>query len=306
MYDTIIIGAGPAGMTAGIYTARKKMKTLIISQDVGGQMAKTAIIENHPGEKITDGVGLAFKIKKQAEDFGVEFVTSKVKAIKKQADNLFEIETEDNKKFQTKSIILAFGMEKRKLGLENEKNFMNKGISYCVTCDGPLFKNKKVAVVGGGNAGAEAVEFLAKSCPKVYWLEMMPKLNADKILQNRIAKLENVKTMTDTQITDFIGDDKLEKITLRQAQGTSDKSEVKSLEVSGVFVEIGYISHSEWLKDLIDLDKMGQIKVNELCQTNVPGIFAVGDCTQTKYKQIVIAEGMGAIAGLEAYEFINK
>jgi len=300
IYDLIIIGAGPAGMTAGIYAGRKEMKTLILSKDVGGQMAKTAIIENHPGEIITDGVALAFKIKEQVEKTGVDFETQTIKSIKSTKDDMFEVESESGQKYITKSVILAFGLARRKLGLDNEKDFEGKGLVYCVTCDGPLFKDKPVAVVGASNAGAEAAEFLAKICPKVYWIEMTDKINADKILADRVTKLKNVKVLLSSQITELVGESKLERIILRQAQGDT------SLEVSGLFVEIGYVPQSEWIKDLVALDKGGQIKINELCQTNVPGIFAAGDCATTKYKQIVIAEGEGATAALEAYEYINK
>jgi len=301
-HDVIIVGAGPAGMTAGIYAARKQMKTLILSSDVGGQMAKTAIIENHPGEVVTDGVALSFKIKEQAESFGVKFETQKVKKLeqKKEKNNLFEITTENEKKFLTKSVILAFGMRKRKLNLPNEDSLIGKGISYCITCDGPMFKNKKVAVIGGGNAGAEAVEFLAKICPQIYWLEILPELLADKILQNKISKFDNVEIFTQSSVKEIVGEKILEKIILNQAGQT------KELEIQGLFVEVGYESQAEWLGNLVKLDARQQIIINDLCHTSQSGIFAAGDCVDSKYKQIVIAEGQGAIAALEAYEFINS
>ena len=315
VYDLIIIGAGPAGMTAGIYASRKEMKTLVISQDVGGQMSKTAAIENYPGVEKIDGVALAFKIKKQVEGFGAEFITDKVKEIKQLTTHSqqleFEVIMEDNKKFRAKSIILAFGLEKRKLGLANEEKFIGNGLSYCVTCDGPMYRDENVAVVGGGNAGAEAVEFLAKICPKVYWLEVMDKINADEILVNRISKLKNIKIMTSVQVAELIGKDKLESIKIKPADskiGEEPHHPVfqENIHISGLFVEIGYTPKSDWLKKMVDLDKRGQIKVDNLCHTNMPGIFAAGDCTDTKYKQIVIAEGQGAIAALEAYEYVNK
>jgi len=320
IYDTIIIGAGPAGMTAGIYTGRKEMKTLIIGKDVGGQMAKTAIIENHPGDKITDGVGLAFKIKEQVESFGVEFQTAEISAVKKQETrnkkqgNEFKIITKDNKEYLTKSVILAFGLGRRKLGVADEVKFEGKGLSYCVTCDGPMFKDKPVAVVGASNSGAEAVEFLAKICPKVYWIEVMEEVGADKILADRVSKLDNVEILLSSEIAELIGKDKLEGVRIKSTDSGNDEilKQVQDdkndgiLSVKGVFVEIGYVTWSEWLKDLVELDDKGQIKVNDLCHTNVKGIFAAGDCTNVKYKQIVIAEGQGAVAALEAYEFVQK
>lgn len=303
LYDTIIIGAGPGGMTAGIYAARRAMKTLVLG-DLGGQMAKTLVVENHPAVKSANGLDIAMQIQEQAKGFGVEFEMEKVKKINSQPttnnSQSFEVICEDDKKFLTKSIILAFGLDKRKLGLDKEKELEGRGLSYCITCDGPMFKNKPVAIVGGGNAGAEAVEFMAKICPKVYWLEMMETIRADKIFQDKISKLDNVEVLTNTQISELKGEKKLEGIKIK----TNEQE--KDLDVEGVFVEIGYISHSEWLGDLIELDSHGQIKTDKLTHTNIPGIFAVGDCTDVKYKQIVIAEGEGAIAALEAYEYINQ
>jgi alkyl hydroperoxide reductase subunit F len=304
IYDVIIIGAGPGGMTAGIYTTRRAMKTLILGKDIGGQMGKTIIVENHPGIKSGSGIDIAFGMQEQVKSFGAEYEIETVKEIKKE-NNLFEIKTTSEKIYESKSVILAFGLEKRKLGFPNEKKLEGRGLSYCITCDGPMYKDKNVAIVGGGNAGAEAVEFMAKICPKVYWLEIMEKINADKILQNRIAKLNNVEIMTNTKITEVVGENNLEKIKIQKAPFDDAQGET-SLKVSGVFIEIGYVSHSGWLKDLIDLDKIGQIKIDKNCHTNLDGVFAIGDCTDVKYKQIVIAEGMGAVAGLESYEYVNK
>ena len=308
IYDTIIIGSGPGGMTAGIYTARRAMKTLILGKDLGGQMSKTLIVENHPGVKTSDGISIAMQIQEQAKSFGVEFESEKVKTIERE-EKLFNIKTESGKVFNSKSVILAFGLEKRKLNLQNEEKIEGRGLSYCVTCDGPMFKNKINAVVGGGNSGAEAVEFLSKISTKVYWIEVMEKINADKILQDRISKLENVEIMTNTKVTKLIGAEKLEEIIIEKndpkSTGSLDPARDR-LRVAGVFVEIGYVSQSEWLDNFVELDNFGQIKINNLCHTNQPGVFAIGDCTEIKYKQIVIAEGMGAIAGLESYSYVNK
>ncbi len=312
-YDVIIVGVGPAGLTAGLYAARRAMKTLIIGQEVGGQMAKTFLIENYPGLKTTNGLTLAFQIKEQAENFGAEFEMNIIKEIKKSvnSDHLseFEIVTEDGKSWLTKTVILAFGLEKRKLNLKDEAKFAGQGLSYCITCDGPLFKGKKVAVVGGGNAGAEAVEFMAKICPRVYWLEALDHLNADFVFQERIKKLNKVKIKVSTEIVELIGKDKLEGIRVKSS-GSKKRGILRSaqdkLKTEGLFVEIGYKPKTNWLKGLVTLDKLGQIKVDELGQTNVPGIFAAGDVTNVKYKQIIVAEGRGAIAALEAYEYINR
>jgi thioredoxin-disulfide reductase len=297
-FDTIIIGQGPAGMSAGIYTARREMKTLIIGKDLGGQMAKTMVIENWPGVETGDGISLSEKLKEQTKSFGVQFETDDIESIEKDGDN-FKLKSK-TKEYFTKSVILAFGLEKRKMGIEGEEDFENKGISYCVTCDGPLFKGKNVAVVGGGNSGAEAVEFLAKICPKVYWIELMKEMRAENILTNRIKKMDNVEIMKQTRPTKLSGEMMLEKIKVETQNGE------KELDVKGLIVEIGHIAKTKWLEGVVDLDEMGQIKVNEDCKTSTDGIFAAGDVTNTKYKQIAVASGMGAIAGLEAYSYIQK
>ncbi len=299
IYDTIIIGSGPAGMTAGIYTARRAMKTLIISKDVGGQMSKTLVIENYPGFKTTDGVGLSFQIKEQVDALGVEFELSLAEKIVKK-NNIFEITTNENKIFQAKSVILAFGLEKRKMGVAREEELDGKGLSYCINCDGPLFKNKNVAVVGGGNAGAEAVEFLAKICPKIYWLEINGKIRADAITFEKIKKLNNVEISLGTEVKELIGKQNLQKIKINQ------KNKIKKIDVEGVFVEIGIKPKVDWLNNFVKLDEQKQIKVNDLCHTNMQGVFAAGDITDTKYKQIVVAQGQGAIAALEAYSYVFK
>ncbi len=298
IFDVIIIGSGPAGMTAGIYCARRTLKTLIISKDVGGQMSETLIIENYPGFKKIEGVNLSFQIKDQVEALGVEFELSLASKIIKK-NNLFEITTDENKIFQAKSIILAFGLEKRKLGVKKEKKFDGKGLSYCINCDGPLFKNKTVAVVGGGNAGAEAVEFLAKICTKIYWLEINKKIIADEIILNKINKFKNVEISLNTEVKELIGDQKIESIKINQ------KNKTKKISVEGIFVEIGIKPKINWLNNIVELDEQKQIKVNEFCHSNTPGIFSAGDITNTKYKQIVVAQGQGAIAALEAYNYIN-
>jgi len=299
IFDVIIIGSGPAGMTSAIYTARKEMTTLVIGKDIGGQMSKTFVIENAPGVEKIDGISLSFKMQEQTESFGAEFETAEIIKIKKE-NNVFNLIDKDNKNYKAKSVILAFGLEKRKLGLPSESKFEGKGISYCVTCDGPIFKGRDMAVIGGGNAGAEAVEFLAKICPKIYWLEVMNEIKADEIFTNRIKKLNNVKILTSTKILEFLGDDEL-----KGAKIKNNKQENK-LKFAGAIVEIGYKANTEWVSKLVELDNFGQIKTNQFCETNTPGIFAVGDITNIKYKQIVIAEGQGAIAGLGVSDYVQK
>ena len=300
IYNTIIIGAGPAGLTAAIYAARRAMKTLMIGEEVGGQINKTFTIENYPGIKTIGGSELALNAGNQVKELGVEIITGRVNKITKE-NNLFIIsEKETGATYQAKTLILSFGLKKRQLGLLGEEKFDGHGLSYCVNCDGPLFKNKNVAVVGGGNSGAEAVEFLAKICPTVYWLEIMPDLKADPVLIQQIRQLNNVKIFIQTKITALKGDPWLTNIVV------DHEGQTETLTVQGIFVEIGYIAETDWLKGVVELDNAGQIKVDALGSTNVPGIFAAGDVTNSKHKQIVVASGAGAIAALEAYEYLRK
>jgi len=300
LYDTIIIGAGPAGLTAAIYAARREMKTLVISQEIGGQMAKTFLIENYPGIKSISGFELSQNTNQQIKNLGVEILNGSIQKITKE-NNLFILEEKETGiTYQTKTVILASGLKKRKLNLDSEEKFESQGLSYCVNCDGPLFKNKTVAVVGGGNSGAEAVEFLAKICPNVYWIEIMPELKADPILIQQIKQLNNVKIFTNTKIIALNGDKIISNITI------DHNGAEESLAAQGVFVEVGYLAETDWLKDIVELDDFGQVKIDQLGATNVPGIFAAGDITNSKHKQIVVASGMGAIAALEAYEYLRK
>lgn len=299
IYDTIIVGAGPAGLTAGIYATRRALKTLVLGTELGGQISKTMMIENYPGVRATGGLGLAAQMQEQLKSFGAELVAAQAQALQK-VDKLWQITATDGQTYLAKAIILAFGLKKRTLGLENEEKFNGHGLSYCVNCDGPMFHDKNVAVVGGGNSGADAVEFLAKICPQVYWLEILPTLKADELKIEKIKKITNVEIKLQTKITNLTGTDFLTSVMVEK------DGETQELNVSGVFVEIGYQTETGWLKNLIALDELGQIKVDNLCHTNQAGIFAAGDVTNNKYKQIVVAEGLGATAALEAYEYCQK
>lgn len=308
IYDVIIIGSGPAGMTAGIYCGRRALKTLILGDQMDGQMVKSLVVENYPGVESITGINLSSGMKKQAEKFGAEFVNGIVEKITKQ-DDVFELKLAD-KTLSAKAVILAFGLKKKKLGLANEEKYEGRGLTYCVTCDGPLLKDKNVAVVGGGNAGAEAVEFMAKICPRIYWIEIMDHLNATQILKDKIEKLDNVETFLSAQVTELIGDDFLTGIRI-QSKGHGiphpDKIGTRDdIRVGGLIIEIGYVAKTDWLGDLVDFDKHGQIEIDKLGHTKTPGIFAAGDVTDSKYKQVVLATSSGAVAALEAYEYVQK
>ena len=297
-YDVIIIGGGPAGLTAAIYTCRRALKTLIISKDIGGQAALTQEVENYPGVGKTDGFSLMQDFKKDAESFGTEFFNSEVLEVKK-SDDLFEVKTKD-KSFSAKTIILSFGMVHRKLGIPGEEELTNKGVTYCATCDGPLFKNKDVAVIGGGNSALESVDFLSNICKKIYLVHRRDEFRGEPILVERVKKIKNLEFVLNSNVKEIIGKDKVESIIVED-----DKGDKKEIKVDGVFIEIGFMVKADFLKNIVELDERGQIKVDKDCKTSVPGIFAAGDVTDISYKQLVISAGQGSIAALSVARFIQ-
>lgn len=295
MYDVIIIGAGMAGMTAAIYTKRRNLKTLILSVDLGGQMSKIADIENWPGSPGIDGMKLSQITKEQTEKLGVEFKFEQAISIVKK-DKLFEISTTANK-YQAKGVILAFGKVPRTMDIPGEAGFLGKGVSYCVTCDGPFFKGLDVAVVGGGNAALDAVVLLSGIARKVYLIHRRDELRADDYMIGKAKEAPNVEFLLNEQISEIHGDERVKSITLKSG---------KSIELSGVFIEVGYIINNSLVKDLLECDDKGQIKVDVNQQTSVPGIFAAGDMTDKPFQQLVIAAGEGAVAALSTYDYIQK
>lgn len=300
IYDTIIIGAGAAGLTAAIYAARRTLKTLVICKDVGGQTATTSDIENYPGFKRIDGLELMTKFKKQAELYGVTFVNGIVNQIKKERD-YFSI-TQGIGIYHGKTVILGFGLSERELEVPGEKEFKGRGVSYCATCDAPLYKNKTVAVVGGGNAALDAAELLSKIASKVYFIHRRNKFTGEQVLIDRVNQAKNVKIIWNSQIIEIKGDKKINSIIIGGFPNSDNK---KELNLDGLFVEVGNYAKTDWLKDLVNTNEKGEIIINANCETNVPGIFAAGDITTTTFKQIVISAGEGAKAALQAYRFLQ-
>ncbi|MBU4331954.1 thioredoxin-disulfide reductase [Patescibacteria group bacterium] len=299
-YDAIIVGAGAAGLTAGLYAARRNLKTLILSKDIGGQTAVATEIENYPGvPDEPNGLLLMQKFRQQAESFGAVIQSGEVKSIKPQ-NNVFIVKTHKTN-HKTKTVILAFGLIPRKLGVPGEKKFTGKGVVYCATCDGPLFRNKIVAVAGGGNSGLDAADFLAGIAKQVYLIHRRDKFRAEAVLQKKIQRAKNVKIILNSAIKKINGKDKVESIIVAETK----KGSSQEIKVDGVFVEIGYEAKTDWLEGLIKLNEKNEIVTDENCQTNVPGIFAAGDVTDAPYKQIVISAGEGAKAALQAYGYIQ-
>lgn len=299
-YDVIIIGAGPAGLTSAIYSGRRMLKTLVLTMNLGGQMNLTEHIENYPGIELTGGSDLSTKMLEQAKKFGAEVeLNHEVQSIEK-TNGDYLIKTSGGE-FETQSVILAFGKTPRKLDVEGVDKFLGHGVSYCATCDGPLFKNKKVAVVGGGNSALGGALYLSSLAEKVYLINRSDTFRGDEILVNKIKETPNVELVLNSEVSALEGSDVLEKIKVKDKGGAE-----KEIEADGVFIEIGYEVKADFVKSLVNVDASNQIIVDQDCRTSDEGIFAAGDLTQIPYKQIAISVGQGAVAALSAYDYIQK
>jgi len=301
-YDLIIIGGGPAGITAGIYGARYRLKILMITRDFGGQIAKKAVpIENYPGFKEISGMELIQKFKEHLDKFKIDVEMDSVLKIEKTNGN-FQVFTQNQKQFESKIVIIASGSDPRPLKVPGEQEFIGKGVSYCTICDAALFKNKTVAVIGGGNAGFEAAIALGSFAEKIYILEYGEKVTADMENQELAKKTKKVQVITNAVLKEIKGNKFVNSIIYEDRK----TKEAKELKVEGVFVEIGSLPASSFAKDLVELNERGEIKVDfETFQTKTPGLFAAGDVNIGKYKQIVTAAGEGAKAALAAYDYLK-
>lgn len=300
MYDLIVIGSGPAGMTAGIYAARREMKTLIIGKEVGGQMVWANEIENYPGFEKINAFELIERFRQQTLSFGVEMKNDEVKQIERMADGNFLLQT-NKESFQAKTVIIAMGLSPRRLAVKGEVEFNGRGVSYCANCDGPFFKNKKVAVVGAGNSALDAAEVLSKIASQVYLIHRNDRFRAFDSLITEVKSRENIEIILDTNIESIEGSDKVEKIIISNAN-TKEKREI---ELDGVFIEIGRIASTDLVKDLVERNEKSQIIVNSKTETKTPGLFAAGDVTDCEFKQISIASGQATIAALSAYQYLQ-
>ncbi len=300
VYDIAIIGAGPAGLTATIYSARKQLSTLLLSMDIGGQVAWTSEIENYSGYQLITGDELTKKFEDQVKQFPVDVVTdNEAKSIKKDGE-IFEITSKDNKKFKSRTIIVATGKRSRPLNVPKEKDFVGKGVSYCSICDAPLFKGKTVAVIGGGNSAFTAANDLINIAEKFYVINNADKWQADSVLVESVSQSNKFIPKISFKVIELIGDKRLEKIKIESLK--TKESEV--LPVDGVFIEIGLIPNSEFVEGFLELNKWHEIAVDDHCKTSVEGVFAAGDVTTVPEKQIIIAAGEGAKAALSAYKYL--
>lgn len=302
-YDLIIIGGGPAGITAGIYAGRQRMKTLLITKEFGGQMAKKVTeVCNYPGFEKISGMELIEKFIGQLEkQESVEIKFCQAEKIEKK--DVFLITTTEKGKFESKTVIIATGADPRPLEAIGEKEFIGKGVSYCVTCDGPIFKNKTVAVVGGGNAGMEAALFMTNYATKIYVLEFGAEVKCDQENKKDCATSDKIKIITNAEVKEIKGSGFVDALIYHD----NVSNENKTLEVQGVFIEIGSQPATALAKGLVDFTKRDEIQVEpETFMTKTPGLFAAGDNNSGPYKQIVTAAGEGCKASLAAYDYLRK
>jgi len=292
MYDVIIIGQGPAGYTAGIYCVRRNLKTLIVGEVPGGKMSWTTDIENYTGFRKTTGPKLTEKMKSHVKDLGCEIIQAKVSKIEPGFKVYFEDKIEE-----AKSVIIATGTLERRLGIEGEEELRGKGVSYCSTCDGPLFKDKPIAVVGGSDTAVKAAEYLATIGEKVYLIHRRDQFRAEEANVEKVKNNLKIELVLNAEVTKINGKDKVESITLKDG---------KELKVDAVFIHVGVIPTTEVIKDIkVELDDRGFIKVNEKMETNVKGVFAAGD-VRGGILQIVQATGDGATAAMSAYMYVKS
>lgn len=304
VYDLIIIGAGPAGMTAGVYVARKKLKTLIISKDIGGQAAWSSDIENYMGFSMITGPELVKKFEDHLEEFKedveLRVVVSGVKKITKMVGK-FKVELGDGSSETSRALIIAGGKVPRKLGVSGEDQYLNRGVTYCAWCDGPLFKNKDVAIIGGGNSALDAALNVSKLVNQIYILNITPELTADAVMIEKVTSSPHIRIMNSTEVVAIEGDKVVRSIRIKTDDGLQ-----KDLPVSGVFIEVGSLPATDYLKKVVKLNKNSEIIIDEFNSTSTPGIFAAGDITNVVEKQIITAAGEGAKAAIQASNYLAR
>lgn len=300
MYDVIVIGTGPAGLTAAIYGTRAKLNMLVLEQNFmsGGQVVNTYEVDNYPGFQGIGGMELGLKFREHAEKLGAEIIRAKVNKISVSADGTKTVEAESGI-YETKTVILATGAHHRLLGVPGEEELSGMGVSYCATCDGAFYKGSDVVVVGGGDVAVEDAIFLARVCKKVYVVHRRDELRAAKSLQERLFSLPNVEMVWDSVVERIEGDDQVDAVRLKNVKDGSSRS----FAVDGVFVAVGVTPDSDLLKGIVEADEGGYILADETCETSVPGIFAAGDVRKKPLRQIITAaaDGANAITGVEKY-----
>lgn len=298
-YDVIIIGGGPAGMNAAMYAARKEMRAAVITTDFGGQILLTSEIENYLGFPSISGFELSDKMEAHVRQYPVDFETAQVERLERLEDGSFAAHLDDGQEYRGKACIVTAGKRSRTLDIPGEASFTGRGVSYCATCDGPFYRNKTVAVVGGGDSAVQAAIELAAICPKVY-LVVRSRIRAQEILIKRMKEHENIEVLLGYAPEAIEGTKKVESVLVKNRES----GEERTLDVDGCFVEAGGIPNSGFLPAETALNRAGEIVTDKSGRTNVPGLFAAGDVTDNPYKQVIIAAGEGAAAALAAHEYL--
>ncbi len=301
-YDIAVIGAGPAAVSAAIYGARKGLKVAMIGDLVGGQLINTNDIENIIGTPLTNGFDFSQSLEKHLNEYEIAFYKGhKVKkVIKESKDNVLILD--DELEVKSKTVIVATGAIWKKLGIEGEDKYAGKGVHYCATCDGPFYRNKDVVIIGGGNSGVEAAIDLSNIAKTITLVEYSSTINADEVLKNKLSSLENVKILTSSAAQSVTGNLFAEGLKILNR----DSNVVEEIKTDGIFVEIGTVANTSFVSDILDINTNSEIKIDSVNKTSVEGIFAAGDCTDVRYKQVIIAMGEGAKAALSAYEYLIK
>lgn len=298
-YDVIIIGGGPAGMNAAMYAARKELRAAVITTDFGGQILLTSEIENYLGFPSISGFELSDKMEAHVRQYPVDFETAQVERLERLEDGSFAAHLDDGQEYRGKACIVTAGKRSRTLDIPGEASFTGRGVSYCATCDGPFYRNKTVAVVGGGDSAVQAAIELAAICPKVY-LVVRSRIRAQEILIKRMKEHENIEVLLGYAPEAIEGTKKVESVLAKNRES----GEERTLAVDGCFVEAGGIPNSGFLPAETALNRAGEIVTDKSGRTNVPGLFAAGDVTDNPYKQVIIAAGEGAAAALAAHEYL--
>lgn len=301
-YDIAVIGAGPAAVSAAIYGARKGLKVAMIGDLVGGQLINTNDIENIIGTPLTNGFDFSQSLEKHLNEYEIAFYKGhKVKkVIKESKDNVLILD--DELEVKSKTVIVATGAIWKKLGIEGEDKYAGKGVHYCATCDGPFYRNKDVVIIGGGNSGVEAAIDLSNIAKSITLVEYSSTINADEVLKNKLSSLENVKILTSSAAQSVTGNLFAEGLKILNR----DSNVVEEIKTDGIFVEIGTVANTSFVSDILDINANSEIKIDSVNKTSVEGIFAAGDCSDVRYKQVIIAMGEGAKAALSAYEYLIK
>ncbi len=301
VYDILILGGGPAGMTAAVYCMRKGMKTGIVIKSLGGQVAETAGIENYLGYRYITGTELTDKFREQVQEFPLGFEEGPmVKSVT--AGRVKEVTLDDGRILKAKALVITSGKTWRRLNVPGENELVGRGVAYCATCDAPFFAGKKTIVVGGGNSGLEAAIDLAKVASQVTIIQFLEDLTADKILVDKLKEFTNVDIFYYHEVSEIKGKENVEAVTIKNRESGVEKD----IEAEGIFIEIGLIPNSDFVKGVVELNEFDEIIVDCACRTTSEGIFAAGDVTSVPFKQIIIAAGQGATAALSACDYVVK